>query len=291
MTWPAVKQSFVQDDFRRYVAGLAWSSWRPSKIVWHNTAAPSLAQWIKSADADRAAGRVPGSTRIGNLENFFRFDNHWSGCPHLFITNDFIWVMNPLTSPGVHSPSWNNTAIGIEMVGDFSSEDDDAGEGLKVKQNTVFATAILCSALGLDPTSGAVGHTDHSVAGTIFLHKQDWATSHDCPGKDIANDKAAMIADVADLMAGGEHDPAGVAAVIAGDVPKPPSLIRHGVTTADDLNFRRGPGVNNESTGSLPKGVELTVLAEARNGSSTWLQVRTPAGHIGWVSGRYVQIS
>ncbi len=278
MTWPAVKQSFIQDDFRRYVAGLAWASWRPSKIVWHNTAAPSLAQWIKSADADRAAGRVPGTTRIQNLENFFRFDNHWSGCPHLFIANDFIWVMNPLTAPGVHSPSWNGTSIGIEMVGDFDREDDDAGEGLKVKNNTIFATAILCSALGLDP------------ANSIYLHKQDPRTTHDCPGKNIAQDKQQMIADVVELMGGGEHDPAGVAAVIAGDAPKSPTVTRHGITTADDLKFRRGPGVENEAIGSLSKGVELTVLAEARNGSSAWLQVRTPAGHVGWVSGRYVTI-
>lgn len=286
MTWPAVKQAFVQDDFRRYVAGLSWSSWRPSKIVWHNTAAPTLAQWIKSADADRAAGRVPGTTRIQNLENFFRFDNHWSGCPHLFIANDFIWVMNPLTAPGVHSPSWNGTSIGIEMVGDFDREDDDAGEGLKVKQNTIFATAILCSALGLEPGSGSVDRATGKTTGTIFLHKQDPKTTHDCPGKNIAQDKAQMIADVVDLMGGGEHDPhADVEAA-----PKP-AAERHGITTIGDLSFRRGPGVNNESTGSLAKGVSLAVLAEAQNGSSTWLQVRTPAGHIGWVSGRYVTIS
>jgi hypothetical protein len=39
MAWPAVKREFTQESFRRYVAGLSWPSWRPSKIVWHNTAA------------------------------------------------------------------------------------------------------------------------------------------------------------------------------------------------------------------------------------------------------------
>jgi hypothetical protein len=280
MAWPAVKQEFTQEHFRRYVAGLSWPAWRPSKIVWHNTAAPSLAQWMKSAAEDRAKGLVPGITRIRNLERYFRDQNGWSGCPHLFIANDFTWVMNPLTAAGVHSPSFNTTAIGIEMVGDFDREDDDAGEGLKVKQNTIFATAVLCSALGLDPASA------------IYLHKQDPRTTHDCPGKDIASDKFQMIAEVVDLMSGGEHDPAEVAAVIeTGTAPKIPAMEGRGITTANNLNFRRGPGVDNESTGSLPKGIELTILATARNGSTEWLQVRTPAGHTGWVSGRYVQIS
>lgn len=275
MTWPAVKQAFNQDDFRRYVGLMMWPSWRPSRIVWHNTAAPSLAQWIKSANDDRAKGLVPGITRIGNLESFFRFDNHWSGCPHLFVANDAIWAMNPLNSPGVHSPSFNTTAIGIEMVGDFAAEDDDTGEGLKVKRNTIFATAALCSALGLDP------HT------SILLHKEDPRTTHDCPGEHIAADKAAMIAEVCDLMAGGEHDPGHVAAVIAGQTPAPKAVSR-GVTNTAGLNFRRGPGIANETTGSLGKGIELEILASATNASSQWLQVRTPAGHVGWVAGRYV---
>lgn len=279
MSWPAVKQAFLQEPFRRYVADTTWPAWRPSKIVWHNTAAPSLAQWMKSAADDKADGRVPGITRIGNLERYFRDDNHWSGCPHLFIANDFIWAMNPLTKPGVHSPSFNTTAIGIEMVGDFDREDDDAGEGLKVKNNTIFATAVLCSALGLDP------HT------AILLHKQDPRTTHDCPGKDIAQDKLAMIADVAALMAGGEHDPHNVASVIAGDVPATSNAELRGTTTAGDLNVRRGPGVSNESIGSLPKDLALVILGSARNGSTEWLKIKTPAGYIGWVSGRFVDIA
>lgn len=278
MSWPAVKRAFSQEDFRRYVATLAWPTWRPSKIVWHNTAAPSLAQWIKSADADRFNGLVPGTTRIGNLERFFRDNQGWSGCPHLFVANDLIWVMNPLTARGTHSPSFNTTALGIEMVGDFAAEDDDAGEGLRVKRNTIFASAVLCQALGLDPQSA------------IYLHKQDPRTTHDCPGIDIARDKISMIAEVCDLMAGGEHDPAAVAAVIAGDaavVPASP-IERRGITVTGDLNFRRGPGVDNEAIGVLPKGVNLIILDAANNGSNVWLKARTPAGHVGWVAGRFV---
>jgi len=279
--WPSINAEYTQENFRRRVSDLSWSKWRPSKIVWHNTAAPTLAQWIKSADQDRANGLVPGITRIRNLEAFFRDNNHWSGCPHLFIANDFIWEMNVLTSPGVHSPSWNGTSIGIEMIGDYDTEQADSGEGLKVKQNTIFATAILCSAIGLEPTSGEVD-ARHNTSGTIFLHKQDWKTTHDCPGKHMADDKTEMIAEVAGLMVGGDAHDIGT----PGLTPTP----RNCITTIDGLSFRRGPGVTNESTGTLPKGTKLIILAEAPNGADTWYQAKTPAGYIGWVSGRYVQI-
>ncbi len=281
--WPSVNAEYTQESFRRRVADLTWAKWRPSKIVWHNTAAPTLAQWIKTADQDRANGLVPGITRIRNLEAFFRDNNGWSGCPHLFIANDFIWEMNVLTSPGVHSPSWNGTSIGIEMIGDYDTEQADSGEGLKVKQNTVFATALLCAAIGLEPASGEVS-SSHVTSGTIFLHKQDWKTTHDCPGKYMAADKAEMLAEVAGLMGGGDaHD------VAQSSIPLPAS--QTGITIIGGLSFRRGPGVTNEATGLLPLGTELTILSTAENGSDSWLQVRTPAGYTGWVSARYVRIS
>lgn len=277
--WPAINAEYTQEQFRRRVAGLSWSKWRPSKIVWHNTAAPTLAQWIKTADEDRAAGRIPGITRIRNLNAFFRDNNGWSGCPHLFIANDFIWEMNVLTSPGVHSPSWNGSSIGIEMIGDYDTESADSGNGLMVKRNTVFATAILCEAIGLEPTSGNVDQ-HHATTGTIFLHKQDWKTTHDCPGKHMADDKAEMVVGVAALMEGGD----------AHDQPQPPAAEKNGVATIDGLNVRRGPGVSNEAIGSVPKGTKLTILANAANRADSWLQVRTPFGATGWVSARYVQV-
>lgn len=269
MSWPAVKYALTQEQFRAYVQTLVWPSWRPSLVVWHNTAAPSLAQWEATEAQDRAAGRVPGTTRINNLEQYFRHGQNWSGAPHLFIAPDFIWVFNPLTTPGVHSPSWNSISWGFEMVGDFDKETDESGDGLKVKNNCIFATAVLCNAIGLEPSKA------------IRLHKEDPRTTHDCPGRLIAQDKAAMIDAVLALMPGGEHTP---------PEPKEAAVVeRYGTVTVDDLNFRRGPGASNESTGTLPKGTEVTILDEAKNELTSWLKVRTPAGYVGWVAGKYIQ--
>lgn len=280
--WPAVKRDFQQETFRKYVSGLQWVGWRPSLIVLHNTAAPTLAQWHETAEKDKAAGRVSGYSRILSLENYFRNDRKWSGGPHLFVADDRIWIFNPLTAPGVHSPSWNSRSIGIEMVADFDKEDDDSGAGLIVRRNAIFCTAVLCSALGLDP----------KVA--VKLHREDPKTTHACPGEDFAEDRpeviAQIIAEIEELMDGGEHSHDDVAIAI-GVKPLPAAKpVRKGFVNTNDLNVRRGPGVNTEAIGELDKGVPITILDQAPNGSTLWLYVKSPAGHTGWVSSKYVTI-
>lgn len=290
MSWPALKMNFTQESFRTYVETLQWTKWRPSKIIWHNTGAPTLKQWIESAQKDSSKGLIPGITRIRNLEKYFRDDNNWSGCPHLFIANDFIWVMNDLTQRGTHSPSFNSSSIGIEMIGDFSKENDDEGEGLKVKINTIFATAILCEAIGIDPSNGETDRIRKRIlGGSIFLHKQDWATSHDCPGEGIARDKLKMIEEVQGLMEGGEENFGSIGKVIGNGVVGESFKKYNGVVSVNGLNFRVGPGVSNYAKGKLDKGVKVEVLGEALNGNSKWLKVRSPRGFVGWVSGKYVE--
>ena len=280
MSWPAVKLAFKQEDFRQYVETLTWPRWRPSAgFTWHNTYRPRISDWMKTAKEDAAKGLIPGTTRINNLEHYFWKQRGWPGAPHLFIAPDYIWVFNPLTDPGVHSPSWNRTRLGFEMIGDFNVEDDDAGLGLQIKRNCIFATAVLCEVLGLEPSRE-----------TIKLHNEDPKTTHTgCPGVDLAQDVNEMVEDVRGLMAGGEHDQIDTA-VAMGDEPAPTEPAHsHGVVTTNGLNFRRGPGVSFESTGSLNRGVAVIVLKEEPNGSTSWLKVRTPAGHEGWVAGRYVK--
>lgn len=71
--------------------------------------------------------------------------------------------------------------------------------------------------------------------------------------------------------------------------PEPVPELAIGATgrvTAATLNFRRGPGVGHESTGSLPFGTPVTLLAV----EGDWFRVRTPAGFEGWVHGGYVQL-
>ncbi len=154
-----VGKPFSPLAFEAYVAGLHWLSWKPEFLVLHNTGAPTLAQWHE----------VDGHTRMQNLQHYYRDTLHWSGGPHIFAADDFIWAFTPLTVPGVHSPSWNAVSRGIEMVGDFTKEAFDS----RVRDNTVSALATLHIALGID-------------SHTLKFHKMDPKTSHkDCPGDHV----------------------------------------------------------------------------------------------------------
>ena len=183
---PIVGLSFDAAGFDAYVKGLNWSNWRPEFIAIHNTAVPSLAQ------------RPNGFSRqhITNLAGYYQ-GLGWRAGPHLFIDDHQIWVFTPLTTTGRHSPSWNNLALGFEMLGDYASEPFTSGRGLAVRRNAIAATATVSRRLGLNPK-------------TIRLHKEDPATNHDCPGKNV--EKAAFIADVQAAInrhySAADHDPA-----------------------------------------------------------------------------------
>ena len=183
-TWkPITNLSFNADQFDSYCHSLQWTAWRPSFITLHNTAIPSLAQRPNGFTAQH----------IQNLVGFYRDTKKWSAGPHLFIDDKKIWAFTPLTMSGVHSPSWNKLAIGIEMLGNYATESFKTDRGLKVRHNAVAAMATLCAVLGLDPDG-------------IKLHKEDKATTHNCPGKNVKKDE--VIAEVKALIAarhGGDH--------------------------------------------------------------------------------------
>src|SRR5438105_5529100 len=83
------------------------------------------------------------------MEAFLRDQMQFSGGPHLIVDDQEIWLFNPLSKPGIYSPTWNKVAISIMMVGDYDSEDFDP----HVRDNTVKAIAILDTALQLEPSS------------------------------------------------------------------------------------------------------------------------------------------
>ena len=77
MAWPAVKAHYAQDEFMDRIQRLNWI-WRPPHIMIHNTSAPTMAQWIKTAREDIEAGRVPGITRINSLAHYFQSVRGWT---------------------------------------------------------------------------------------------------------------------------------------------------------------------------------------------------------------------
>ena len=174
-----VGKGFTVSDFASYVAGLSFSAWRPSFVVLHNTAAPTFAQWHS----------VPGVQRMQNLQSFYRDTQKWSAGPHLFVADDLIWVFTLLTVQGVHSPSWNSFAWGVELVGDYSTEVMCEG----VRSNAIAALTILHGTLGLDPSK-------------LRLHREDPLTTHICPGSSVSkSDFISAVTAQLEMEFPGEH--------------------------------------------------------------------------------------
>ena len=161
--------------FQKYVDRLELKDWKPSLVVIHHTASPSLKM--------RPVGWLP--QHMENLK--FHYENNvkgapWSAGPHIFTDEDQAWIFSPLDKRGVHAASFNSKSWGIEMLGDFDTEDPWSGRGLNVLTFTAHVTAILLKKIGQDVSA-------------IRFHRDDPKTSKSCPGTKVCKEKfTALVA-------------------------------------------------------------------------------------------------
>lgn len=258
------------EEFKAYLHGLNYSNWRPSGIVQHNTASPTLDQWWH--------GGTPPAQRMENLKNYYSNEMGWSAGPHAFVDGVSYWIMTDFNVSGVHSPSWNATRLGIEMVGDYDSESDESGMGAKVMDMTVALFGECCAFFGWEPNNDK-----------IKQHKEDPATSHDCPGANVI--KSEFLTDVTNYMGDGgdlDHEP---------QPPRPTEVAGevYGLAAGDKLNIRASASSSAAVIGTAENGDLVTVVGEAYNGSTRWFRIRfgEAAGSgvavFGWASGAYVR--
>lgn len=262
MWTPIIGKGLTIPELQTLIDDMPFDKWKPNGMVVHNTGAPSLKQWHQ----------VSGEARMRNLTTYFRDQRGWSSGPHAFVADDLIWPFTPFNRPGTHSPSWNGSKLGIEMVADFSTEDDQVGPGLGVKMNTVALFAMLHMKLGLNPDA-------------ILLHREDPRTTHDCPGKNFS--KQEFIGLVKDWMNhGGEFHstlpaltPTGLAMAQA---------VKLTSTPGDTLNLRETPSIAGAIIAKLKDSTPITVLGSEMNRTTKWLRVKA-AEKTGWISAQYVK--
>jgi hypothetical protein len=141
-------------------------AWRPRGCVLHNTYNPTL----KQVENYIVSKRWTFDQLIENWWTRYR-KLGWSSGPHLFIMPDRIWIATPLWIRGTHSPSYNATHWGVELVGDYETE--KCPEPLR--DNAVHAMACLFATLGHEPNSS-----------TLRFHGEDPRTTHKgCPGSNV----------------------------------------------------------------------------------------------------------
>lgn len=166
------------DTFKNYLAGVPKPDWCKA-ICLHHTAAPSLAQRPKGLLAQH----------IKNIQDFYETKG-WKSGPHLFIDEDQVFGMTPLTEKGIHAASFNSYAIGIEVLGDYDLEFCDKGRGLECWQTAAATTKLLFEWLVL-PIN----------ARTLLFHRDDPKTSKTCPGTRVSKQWVFDLIKNADVSA------------------------------------------------------------------------------------------
>ena len=144
----------------------------PNGVVLHNTYHPNLS-------------RVEGYLRSRKYTPEQLIDNWWvnyirmkwfSG-PHIFVFPVGIYIACPLDHRGTHSPTFNRDKWGIEMIGDYETEQIP----FTIKDLTAQAAACFFRHLGVQPDER-----------NLKFHREDPRTDHKCPGKNVL-DKGMWI--------------------------------------------------------------------------------------------------
>jgi len=167
MSFDAVGDVWRLPDFDNHLRSIVSPGWARA-VCLHHTAAPSLAQ------------RPDGLSKqhIRNIRDFYQ-KKGWQSGPHFFIddTEGCVMGMTPLHEKGVHASTFNSSAFGIEVLGDYDREDPLSGRGLKCWENAAAATRSLLDFLGLPATPA-----------TVLFHRDDPKTTKTCPGTKVKKD-------------------------------------------------------------------------------------------------------
>jgi len=107
---------------------------------------------------------------IRNAAWGYKNDRGFSAGPHLFVDEDQAFGMCPLGRPGVHAKSFNQTHIGVELLGDYDSNYEvNSARGRQVVANGARIVAAICVSQNWDESS-------------VNMHRNDPKTSKTCPG-------------------------------------------------------------------------------------------------------------
>lgn len=188
--WPGFDGTlYTREQFQAHVAGMTIGPYAKF-VVMHGTGVPTLADW--------ASGRVSEQQRIVNMQRYYE-QMGWQHGPHLFISPTHIIGFSDLRVRGTHASCWNFSSIGIETTGNWNTEDFNSGLGAQVRDNFVFAAAVLHNHLGIRPDGYVKG-----VRG-LHLHRECAADGHfQCPhaeGGDFSKDDIVnrILAHMAEL--------------------------------------------------------------------------------------------
>ena len=142
-------------EFRAYVSTYDFGTLPAHRLVIHHTWKPTKENWA-------------GQRSIDGLKAYYE-KKQWPAGPHLFVAEDGIWLLSPMSQDGIHAGKLNPRSIGIEVVGDY---DHELWSG-QTKANVLGAIKALMGQLGI-------------LEGQIFFHRD--VSPKTCPGSAITKE-------------------------------------------------------------------------------------------------------
>lgn len=186
--FPFVGLALRDDEFHRYLLTLSWPNPKPSFVVLHHTAVPS-ATWARypsgavwdagEAGMNSIQKKQKRLRQLEALKNYYNKTMFWSAGPHLFVDDEWIYVMSPLTAEGIHAKQGNRDnkgrgySIGIEVVGYY----EHTRWPFAVEHNVTAAVTSLKAVLG------TFDYVDQPYAGGVSAHRN--YNKPQCPGAAI----------------------------------------------------------------------------------------------------------
>lgn len=262
------------EAFRRYLDELTWRTWKPRYVVMHHTGMPDLKVW-----GGWQTRKPPISDKqwLSNLSNYYANEMRWSAGPHFFVTPTHIMVLSDPVRIGVHAVEFNSTSWGIECVGNFDTEQFLG----PIRDMSIGALAAINLAMGWTPSPFVKRQRG------LHFHRDDSTTSKTCPGKRVLKPEVSELI-MARMHAmelgdggGGAHE---VEVVRPSAAPRVWNGVVAGLTSGDALNVRAEASARSPVVRTLSNGSRVTVLREAMNGATKWLEIATGE----WATSQYI---
>lgn len=168
MGFELVGRVWTAESLGRELAGEKPPAWIRA-VVLHHTQIPDLAMRPRGLTIQHIITiadwyhRPPDQGGLG-----------WSSGPHFFLDEEQIFGMCDVRRRGVHARSFNASALGIEVLGNYDVEDPAAGRGLRCWRNAAALAGVLLGWLGRAPSPE-----------TVLFHRDDPNTGKSCPGRKV----------------------------------------------------------------------------------------------------------
>ena len=248
-----------------------------SRLQVHHMDLPNYSTWEKT---DKKVFSEPHFGRTQSLNDYGKKTWHYSDGHGKYIAQHFnvfpdgkITTGRHLNSTPIGIKGWNTNAICVEIYGDF-----DKGKDVMTaaqKKAVIALYGELCKRFKIKPSTSTIRpHCWFTAGGTYLGTYNPYKSAKTCPGsnfwgKGCSKDGFAwFIQDVKNYIYGNKE---------TDSQPETGSFKRYiAKPTVDDLNCRKGAGVEYDAECTINKDVAITIVDEVKaKDGGIWLKAKS----------------